>query len=207
MSMGAYRFWKELMDRFCSLLALLLLAPFFLIIALWIKLDSRGPVFYAQQRIGRNGVPFALFKFRTMRPASDREGLLTVSNRDSRITRAGYVLRKYKIDELPQLLNVLKGEMSIVGPRPEVEKYVRLYTAEQLKVLAVKPGLTDLASLEYFEESKLLAQSADPEQTYIKEIMPAKLDLNRRYIRGQSLWTDLGIIFRTLIRIVEKLKS
>ena len=205
--MGAYRFWKELMDRLCSLLALLLLAPLFLIIALWIKLDSHGRVIYSQQRIGRNGVPFALFKFRTMRPASDREGLLTVSNRDSRITRAGYVLRKYKIDELPQLLNVLKGEMSIVGPRPEVEKYVRLYTAEQLKVLAVKPGLTDLASLEYFEESKLLAQSADPEQTYIQEIMPAKLELNRRYIDGQSLWTDVGIIFRTLIRIVEKLKS
>lgn len=195
------------MDRLCSLLALLVLAPFFLIIALWIKLDSPGRVIYSQQRIGRNGVPFALFKFRTMRPASRPRRTAHREQPQQQDHPRGYVLRKYKMDELPQLLNVLKGEMSIVGPRPEVEKYVRLYTAEQLKVLAVKPGLTDLASLEYFEESKLLAQSADPEQTYIKEIMPAKLGLNRRYIDGQSLWTDLGIIFRTLIRIVEKLKS
>ncbi len=191
------------MDRFSALVALLILSPFFLGLALWIKLDSSGLVFYRQQRIGLKGIPFFLLKFRTMRPASDREGLLTVGSQDSRITRAGYWLRKYKIDELPQLWNVLKGEMSIVGPRPEVEKYVRLYTPEQRLVLNVKPGLTDLASLQYFDESDLLARSSDPEQTYIAEIMPAKLALNRRYIDQMSFRTDLGIIFRTIKRIFQ----
>ena len=189
---------------------LILLAPAFGVIALWIKLDSRGPVFYRQQRIGLDGAPFALLKFRTMRPGSDRQGLLTVGGRDPRVTVAGYFLRKYKLDELPQLLNVLRGEMSLVGPRPEVEKYVNLYTPEQRKVLSVKPGLTDLASLEYFDENALLAQSPDPEQTYIQEIMPAKLELNRRYIESRSFRADLGIIFQTLVRIfgrVEKLNG
>ena len=191
------------MDRFSALVALLILSPFFLGLALWIKLDSSGLVFYRQQRIGLKGIPFFLLKFRTMRPASDREGLLTVGSQDSRITRAGYWLRKYKIDELPQLWNVLKGEMSIVGPRPEVEKYVRLYTPEQRLVLNVKPGLTDLASLQCFDESALLARSPEAEQTYIAEIMPAKLALNRRYIDQMSFRTDLGIIFRTIKRIFQ----
>lgn len=202
--MGGYRFWKGLMDRFSALVALLILTPLFLLLAFWIRLDSPGPVFYRQQRIGLKGIPFFLLKFRTMRPASDRAGLLTVGSQDSRITRAGYWLRKYKLDELPQLWNVLKGEMSIVGPRPEVEKYVRLYSPEQRLVLDVKPGLTDLASLQYFDESELLARSPDPEQTYIAEIMPAKLALNRRYIEQMGFWTDLGIIFRTIRRIFHR---
>ena len=192
-----------MLDRLCAGIALLILSPLFLLIIIWIKTDSNGPVFYRQQRVGLGGRLFWLFKFRTMRPASDREGLLTVGGRDPRVTRAGYFLRKYKLDELPQLWNILKGDMSIVGPRPEVEKYVKLYTETQRKVLLVKPGLTDLASLRYFEESNLLAQSPDPEQTYIREIMPAKLELNREYILRQSLGMDLRIIVRTLLRIVE----
>ncbi|MCB9283745.1 MAG: sugar transferase [Lewinellaceae bacterium] len=197
-----YLLLKNILDRFCSGVALVFISPVLLLIALWIKADSKGPVIYRQERIGRGGHPFWLFKFRTMRPASDREGLLTVGGRDHRITRAGYFLRKTKLDELPQLWNVLKGDMSIVGPRPEVAKYVQLYNEDQRKVLLVKPGLTDLASLRYFDESTLLAQSADPEQTYIREIMPAKLELNREYIEKQSFGMDLRIIFRTLRRIV-----
>jgi len=199
--MGAYPFWKNVFDRLVSLAVLVALTPLFLLIGIGVKQDSRGPVFYRQQRIGLNGVPFSLLKFRTMRPASEQGGLLTVGARDSRITRFGYFLRKYKLDELPQFWNVLKGEMSIVGPRPEVEKYVRLYTPEQRKVLSVKPGLTDPASLEYFDENALLAQSPDPEQTYIHEIMPAKLEMNRRYIEAMSLRADLGIVWRTLGRM------
>ena len=197
-----YSFWKDLLDRISALIALLLLAPVLLGMAIWIKLDSRGPVFYRQRRVGRGGEVFGLYKFRTMRPASDKAGLLTVGGRDPRVTRAGYWLRKYKLDELPQLWNVVKGDMSIVGPRPEVEKYVALYNEEQRRVLDVKPGLTDLASLEYFDESDLLAQSPDPEQTYIDEIMPAKLALNRRYIDQQSFNADLGIIVRTIQKII-----
>ncbi|MBK7409002.1 MAG: sugar transferase [Saprospirales bacterium] len=198
-----YPFWKNMLDRLCSGIALIILSPAFLLITLWVKVDSKGPALYRQQRVGQGGRSFWLFKFRTMRPAADLEGLLTVGGRDPRVTRSGYFLRKYKLDELPQLWNVLKGDMSIVGPRPEVEKYVKLYTETQRKVLLVKPGLTDLASLRYFEESNLLAQSPDPEQTYIREIMPAKLELNREYIERQSLGMDLRIILRTLLRIVE----
>lgn len=202
--MGNYRFWKGILDRGSAFAALVLLFPAFLLLALWIKLDSPGPFFYRQQRIGLKGIPFFLLKFRSMRPASDKGSLLTVGSRDNRITRAGYWLRKYKLDELPQLWNVLKGEMSIVGPRPEVEKYVRLYTPEQRGVLDVKPGLTDLASLQYFDESEILSGSPDPEQTYIAEIMPVKLALNRRYIEQMGFWTDLGIIFRTIRRIFHR---
>lgn len=200
MIMRIYPICKVMLDRLSAFAALVLLSPVFLLLGCWILLDSGRPVFYRQQRIGLGGAPFWLWKFRTMRPAADREGLLTVGA-DRRITRAGAVLRRLKLDELPQLWNIWKGEMSIVGPRPEVEKYVRLYDEEQQKVLSVKPGLTDLASLEYFEESKLLGQSADPEQTYIREIMPAKLELNRQYISRQGFLTDLAIIFRTMARI------
>jgi lipopolysaccharide/colanic/teichoic acid biosynthesis glycosyltransferase len=196
-----YPFWKDLLDRISALVGLLLLSPVLLGMAIWIKLDSRGPVFYRQRRVGRGGEVFGLYKFRTMRPASDQAGLLTVGGRDPRVTRAGYWLRKYKLDELPQLWNVVMGDMSIVGPRPEVEKYVALYNEAQRRVLAVKPGLTDLASLEYFDESDLLAQSPDPERTYIDEIMPAKLTLNQKYIEQQSFGMDLSMIFRTLGKI------
>lgn len=183
-------------------MGLLLLSPFFLLIALLIALDSKGGVFFRQSRVGRHEKDFMLIKFRTMRPDADKKGLLTVGNRDSRVTGIGYYLRKYKLDELPQLINVVKGEMSLVGPRPEVRKYVDLYTAEQRQVLEVPPGITDLASLEYIDENELLGRAEDPEATYIKEIMPAKLSLNLQYIRQRGLWTDLKIIVKTILKII-----
>lgn len=192
---------KRLFDICASLPALVLLSPLFLLISLLIVLGSKGGVFYRQQRVGRNGKPFFLFKFRSMRPQSDTGSLITIGGRDSRITREGYFLRKYKLDELPQLLNIIRGDMSIVGPRPEVQRYVDLYTPEQKKVLSVRPGLTDWASIEYMDENELLGKSSDPEYTYIHEIMPAKLELNLRYIREAGLLTDLKIIFRTLFKI------
>lgn len=193
---------KRIFDVFLSLIGLIILFPFFLIIALLIVISSGLPVFYTQQRVGRGNEDFGLFKFRTMKKNAEKAGLLTVGGRDPRITTIGYYLRKYKLDELPQLLNVFVGDMSLVGPRPEVRKYVDLYNAEQKKVLLVKPGITDLASLEYFSENELLAKSANPEETYIKEIMPAKLELNKKYISQMSLGNDIKIIFRTLKKIV-----
>ncbi len=192
---------KRTFDIISSGLVLLVFSPVFLFVAIAIVLDSKGGVFYMQERIGRNGVPFKLFKFRTMRPNQD--GMkITIGHRDPRVTNVGYFLRKFKVDEFPQLLNILKGEMSVVGPRPEVEKYVAKYSNEQRKVLSVKPGLTDYASLEYVHESELLAQSDDPEHTYIYEIMPDKLRLNLRYINDQSLTTDVKIILRTIAKIL-----
>lgn len=192
---------KRLFDIVSSLLVLIIFSPVFLIISLIIAIGSKGGVFYKQERIGRNGKPFLLYKFRSMRPNSDKASLITVGGRDSRITREGYFLRKYKLDELPQLINILKGEMSVVGPRPEVKKYVDLYTEEQRKVLSVRPGLTDWASLYYIDENELLGKSSDPEKTYINEIMPAKLELNMKYIREAGLLTDLEIIFKTIFKI------
>ncbi len=192
---------KRLFDILFSFLGLIVLLPFFIIIILLIKLTSQGPVFYVQQRVGQQGKDFGVFKFRTMHVDADKKGLLTVGGRDPRITGVGYFLRKYKLDELPQLINVLLGNMSLVGPRPEVRKYVELYTAEQRKVLNVKPGITDYASLEYFEENELLGKSSNPEETYIKEVMPKKLQLNLKYIEEAGLFTDLKLIFRTVARI------
>lgn len=192
---------KRLFDIVSSLLVLIIFSPVFLIISLIIAIGSKGGVFYKQERIGRNGKPFLLYKFRSMRPNSDKASLITVGGRDSRITREGYFLRKYKLDELPQLINILKGEMSVVGPRPEVKKYVDLYTEEQRKVLSVRPGLTDWASLYYIDENELLGKSSDPEKTYINEIMPAKLELNMKYIQEAGLLTDLEIIFKTIFKI------
>lgn len=188
---------KRLFDFFFSLMAILLLLPLWLVIALWIVADSGWPVFYVQQRVGRGNRDFRLYKFRSMRKNSDRNGLLTIG-RDNRITTAGHFLRKYKLDELPQLWNVLKGDMSLVGPRPEVRKYVNLYSAEQMKVLNVRPGITDLASLAYIDESELLSQSENPEDTYIKEIMPHKLRLNLEYLNKRNFWSDLGIVMQTV---------
>ena len=193
---------KRLFDIVFSAIGLIVLSPFLLVITIVILLTSRGGVFYLQERVGRFNKDFKLFKFRTMFAGSDKKGLLTVGGRDSRITSAGYYLRKYKLDELPQLLNVFIGNMSLVGPRPEVRKYVDLYTEEQKKVLNVKPGITDYASLEYFSENDLLAKSSDPEQTYVKEIMPAKLALNEKYISEAGLLTDLKLILRTLRKIL-----
>ena len=193
---------KRLFDILFSTLGLIILSPFLIIISLSIALTSRGGVFYLQERVGKSNRNFRLFKFRTMKTGADKKGLLTVGGRDPRITATGYYLRKYKLDELPQLLNVLFGSMSLVGPRPEVRKYVDLYTEDQKKVLQVKPGITDYASLQYFSENELLAQSSNPEETYIKEVMPAKLELNKKYISEAGLVTDLKIIFKTLGRIV-----
>ncbi len=193
---------KRCFDIFASFNGLLLLSPFFILISIVIILDSKGGVFYKQVRVGKNNSDFKLFKFRSMSTGSDKKGLLTVGGRDSRITRSGYFIRKYKLDELPQLLNVLFGDMSLVGPRPEVRKYVDIYNAEQMKVLSVKPGITDYASIEYSNENELLAKSSEPEKTYIEEIMPAKLLLNQNYIIEQGLLTDIKIILRTIGKIV-----
>lgn len=194
---------KRLLDILSSSIVLLVLLPVWLVIALLIAMESKGGVFYKQVRVGKDNKDFFLYKFRTMRVGSDKKGLLTVGERDNRITRVGYFLRKYKIDEFPQLLNVIKGDMSIVGPRPEVRKYVDLYTPEQMKVLSVRPGLTDLASIKYVHENEVLAASDNPEQTYIDEVMPAKLDLNMQYIATQSLMGDIRLIFNTFLAILK----
>ncbi|MCX8144590.1 MAG: sugar transferase [Bacteroidia bacterium] len=188
---------KRLFDIVFSIIILIVLFPLFLIISLWIIIDDGFPVFYLQERIGKDFKPFKLIKFRTMYKDADKKGLLTVSSKDNRITPSGYYLRKFKLDELPQFINVLKGEMSIVGPRPEVKKYVELYNDEQKKVLSVKPGITDEASLKYIDENDVLARSENPEWTYINEVMPEKLKINLKYIKNQNLLYDLKIIFWT----------
>lgn len=193
---------KRLFDWIASGFGILFLLPLFVVLALAVKIGSKGPVFYIQQRVGRNKREFGLFKFRTMYTGSDLKGLITVGAKDNRITPTGYFLRKYKLDELPQLLNVFLGDMSIVGPRPEVKKYVDMYNLEQEKVLLVRPGLTDYASLSYFDENEILGKAEDPDKTYIQEIMPAKLALNLKYINEQSLWIDLKVIFQTLLKII-----
>ena len=193
---------KRFFDIFFSLAGLLILLVPFIIISLLIVLDSGGGIFYKQVRVGKEGKDFKLFKFRSMRTGADKAGLLTVGGRDNRITKIGYYIRKYKIDELPQLINVLIGDMSLVGPRPEVRKYVDLYTVEQLKVLSVKPGITDYASIEYSNENEILGKAADPERVYIDEIMPAKLKMNLRYIEEQGVGTDLKLIFKTIGKIL-----
>lgn len=188
---------KRLFDIAASCIGLLLLAPVLLGIAVWIKRDSPGPVFFRQQRIGRHGQPFRIYKFRSMR--QDNAGLQITVGADDRITRSGHFIRAYKLDELPQLINVLLGDMSIVGPRPEVPRYVALYPADvRAEVLSVRPGITDLASVQYRSESTLLAQSSNPEQTYVDTILPAKLALCRQYVRERSFWLDLRIIGMTL---------
>ena len=188
-------------DILFSSLGLIILSPLFLILAIWIKLDSKGPIFYKQLRVGKNDENFYLFKFRTMFMNADKNGLITVGVRDPRVTRAGYFFRKYKLDELPQLVNVLLGNMSLVGPRPEVRKYVEMYTPEQRKVLTVKPGLTDYASIRYIDENKVLAKSNDPERTYINVIIPEKIRYNIKYIEHQSVKEYFKIIFLTISRI------
>lgn len=185
-------------DILLSFTGLVILSPFLLLISIWIKIDSAGPVLYKQRRVGLHGKDFILFKFRSMRINADKLGLLTVGGRDKRITNAGYWLRKYKLDELPQLMNVLNGTMSLVGPRPEVRKYVELYTEVQKRVLMVKPGITDMASISYRNENQMLAASADPEKTYIEEIMPEKLKLNQLYIENMSISNYFKIIFKTV---------
>ncbi len=179
----------------------MLLSPLFIVLALLIMLESKGGVFYRQSRVGKDGKEFRIFKFRSMRVGADAKGLLTVGSQDARITRVGRFIRAYKLDELPQLINVLMGDMSLVGPRPEVKKYVQLYTPEQRKVLRVKPGITDYASIEYHNENEILARAEDPEKTYIEQIMPHKIALNMKYINHPTLASYFNIIWLTLKRI------
>jgi lipopolysaccharide/colanic/teichoic acid biosynthesis glycosyltransferase len=194
---------KRLMDVVFSLFILMAFLPFGLIISICIALESRGGVFYRQERIGLGGKPFMLLKFRSMRPNAELQGKLTVGARDPRVTRVGAFVRRYKFDEFPQFINVLRGDMSVVGPRPEVMEYVRHYTAEQRKVLDYKPGITDLASISYFEENKLLAKSRDPERTYLEEIMPNKIRINLKYQLTATVWRDLGVVWKTAMRMIK----
>lgn len=193
---------KRLFDIVSSLIGLLFLFPVLILISLVIFATSRGGVFYSQTRVGKNKKHFKLLKFRTMKPNSDKAGQLTVGENDSRITGIGGVLRKLKLDEIPQLLNVIRGEMSIVGPRPEVPKYVDLYSEEQLKVLSVRPGLTDLASIEFINENEILGNSENPEKEYVEVIMPKKLRLNIKYIENQTFLGDIKLIFKTFGKIL-----
>ena len=195
------------LDFLFSFLGLILLSPFFLLIALFIKLSSSGPVLYKQSRIGLNGSDFSVFKFRSMRVDSDKLGLITVGGRDPRVTPIGYYLRKYKLDELPQLINVLTGDMSLVGPRPEVKKYVDLYTIDQKKVLSIRPGITDWASIYYRDENVILGQSADPEKDYIEKVMPDKLKCNLLYIENYGPVEYFKIIFSTFWHILVPVKK
>ena len=193
----------RLFDILFSLLGLLLLSPLFVVIYLLIIAESKGGAFYIQERLGTNSKPFGLYKFRSMRVGSDAEGLLTVGERDNRITRTGYILRKTKIDELPQLLNVLKGDMSLVGPRPEVKKYTDMYTDDQRKVLSVRPGITDYASIEYVNENELLNKADDPERMYIEKVMPDKIKLNMKYLEHYTVGEYFKIIFLTFKSLVK----
>ena len=193
---------KRLFDILVSGIGLICLSPLLLIVAIWIKLDSSGPIFYRQVRVGRYNKDFRIFKFRSMRIGSDKGSLVTIGGRDPRITRSGYFIRKFKIDELPQLINVLIGDMSLVGPRPEVRHYVNYWTPEQMHVLDVRPGITDPASIKYRNENELLAQAEDPEKYYIEVIMQEKIKLYLEYAEKSSFWYDLKIIFHTFWVIV-----
>lgn len=194
---------KRLFDVVASAIGLILLSPIFLVMAIWIKLDSKGPVFYKQIRVGKDGVDFKLFKFRSMCLDADKKGLLTVGGRDPRVTTSGYFIRKYKLDEFPQLINVLIGDMSLVGPRPEVRRYVNLYSEEQLKVLSIRPGITDLASIRYRNENDLLEKAENPEKFYIDVIMQDKLSINLEYVENQNLFYDVKLIFKTFLEIAK----
>ena len=195
---------KRIFDIVFSCLGLILLAPVLVVLALIIKLDSKGPILFIQPRVGFNNQDFNIFKFRTMQMESDKKGLLTLGNKDSRITKVGYFLRRYKIDEFPQLLNILLGDMSFVGPRPELRKYVNYYPKEDLVVLSVRPGITGLASIEFRNEVELLKAAKDPEAFFIESIIPKKLKLNKLYIEKSSFWFDLKLIIITIFRVLTK---
>jgi len=194
----------RLFDIILSLLGILILFPLFVIIYLLIIVESSGGGFYIQKRVGKNGLDFKIFKFRSMCVGSDKKGLITIGGNDPRMTNVGVFIRRFKLDELPQLYNVLKGDMSFVGPRPEVRKYVNLYTPEQLEVLSVRPGITDYASIEYVDENIMLGSAIDPEKVYIDEIMPTKIRLNMKYIQQQSIKEYFSIIFLTFCHIIKK---
>lgn len=195
---------KRTFDVVASGLGLIVLSPLFAVLAIWIKADSKGPVFYRQVRVGRHNRDFRLYKFRSMRPDSDKKGLITVGGHDPRVTRSGYYIRKYKLDELPQLINVFLGDMSLVGPRPEVRKYVDMYTPEQMRVLDVRPGITSLASIRYRNENDILAKASDPDRAYVTQVMPDKIAIDLEYVPKASLLTDIRLIFMTFKEIIVK---
>ena len=195
---------KRLFDIVASGFGLFLLSPLFLLVAIWIKLDSPGPVFYRQVRVGRYNRDFRIFKFRSMRVGADKGSLVTIGGRDPRVTRSGYFIRKFKVDELPQLINVFIGDMSLVGPRPEVRHYVDYWTKEQLHVLDVRPGITDPASIKFRNENELLEKAEDPEKYYIEVIMQEKLRLYLKYVEKHNFWYDIKLIFQTFWVIVRE---
>lgn len=194
----------RLLDILIALVSLIIFSPLFILLALWVKIDSKGPVFYKQKRIGRLGKEFYLYKLRSMHIDADKVGLLTFGSNDKRITKSGAFMRRYKLDELPQLLNVLVGQMSMVGPRPEVKKYTDLYTDNQKIVLSVRPGITDLASVTYYNENSILEQQPNPEQYYINIIMPDKIRLNLIYINNPTVLNYFRIIFMTVKAALKK---
>lgn len=198
-----YLIAKRSFDIISALIVVICFSWLFFILSLIIILTSKGGAFYRQIRVGKDGKEFGLLKFRSMRVNADKSGQITIGN-DNRVTSIGKFIRKYKLDELPQLFNILLGHMSVVGPRPEVPKYVKLYSIEQLKVLSVKPGLTDYASLEYLDEQKILGEAEDPDKAYIEEVMPAKLKLNLKYIEDRNFWVDLRLIFQTIFGIFRR---
>lgn len=193
---------KRIFDITLSLFGLIILLPFMLIVAILIKFDSKGTVFFKQIRITKGGKEFKIFKYRTMKAGSDKYSQITVG-KDERITKIGSFLRKYKLDEIPQLINVLIGDMSLVGPRPEVPKYVALYTDEQKEILKVRAGITDYASIEFSDENDLLASEKNPEEAYIEKIMPKKIELNKKYLSEISVLTDIRIILLTIKKILK----
>ena len=193
---------KRLFDIVASGFGLFLLSPLFLLVAIWIKLDSPGPVFYRQVRVGRYNRDFRIFKFRSMRVGADKGSLVTIGGRDPRVTRSGYFIRKFKVDELPQLINVFIGDMSLVGPRPEVRHYVDYWTKEQLHVLDVRPGITDPASIKFRNENELLEKAEDAEKYYIEVIMQEKLRLYLEYVEKHNFWFDIKLIFQTFWVII-----
>lgn len=195
---------KRLFDIVASGLGLVVLSPLFLILAIWIKCDSKGPVFYRQVRVGRWNKDFRIFKFRSMRVGADKGSLVTIGGHDPRVTRSGYFIRKFKFDELPQLINVFLGDMSLVGPRPEVRHYVDYWTPEQMHVLDVRPGITDPASIKFRNENELMEKADDPEKYYIEVIMQEKIRLYLEYVNHHSFWGDIGLIFKTFWTIVKE---
>lgn len=195
---------KRLFDIAASGLGLIILSPLFIILAIWIKLDSKGPVFYRQVRVGYKNKDFRIFKFRSMRVGADKGSLVTIGGRDPRVTKSGYWIRKFKLDELPQLINVFIGDMSLVGPRPEVRHYVDYWTPEQMHVLDVRPGITDPASIKFRNENELMEKAEDPEKYYIEVIMQEKIKLYLKYVEKHSFWYDLGLIFKTFWVIVKE---
>ena len=195
---------KRLFDIVASGLGLIVLSPLFVVLAIWIKCDSKGPVFYRQVRVGRGNKDFRIFKFRSMRVGADKGSLVTIGGHDPRVTRSGYFIRKFKFDELPQLINVLVGDMSLVGPRPEVRHYVNYWTPEQMHVLDVRPGITDPASIKFRNENELMEKAENPEKYYIEVIMQEKIKLYLEYVEKHSFWFDLGLIFKTFWVIVHE---